>query len=547
MNFADYTFDPMSLKRLLWPHIRFYFQQKQVIYSVLDNVETYVPAGNMLGKDFVAGFIALSFFLTRKGPCRIVTTSAKDDHLRVLWGEINSLIQSSVYPLKQEDGGPLLVNHQDIRIRLPNMSENCPISYLTGLVASPNSIAAMQGHHVAKTGDGIPRTLFISDESSSVPDPYHKMASTWFNRALIIGNTWPCDNFFSRAVKEGDIPKPKLERVPVSVEPVTQKIKYEWKKTYYRKVIKITVEDSPNVIVARKEIAQGLEPTNRMVIPGVKPWDEYQMNLQTWDEVQKTVCLFAEFYEGIDVRLFPKEWLALAAKVHSYAHFPVVSSAARQALKRGMGVDPAEGGDSTTWCIGDEIGILDLVSMKTPDTSVIIPTTLTLLKKWKVQPEDTLFDRGGGGKQVADMLRSQGYPVRTIGFGEAITPPLKYRVGLPEKKEVREEKTTYFNKRAEMYGKARLLFDPVARGGEDKVFSLPDTPQYAELRRQLLLIPLLYNSEGVLKMLPKSKPAGSISKEKTLTDIIGHSPDEADAFVLFLHALTGKKIKVGGN
>ncbi len=196
------TLDPVKFKNMLWPGVTFYKQQLEVIYSVIDNDETFVPAGNMLGKDFVAGFIAVYFFMTRQ-PCRIVTTSAKDDHLRVLWGEINRFIQTARYSLNVEQGGPLIVNHQDIRKM--HKGQRCPISYMTGLVASQNSIAAMQGHHIAKTGDGIPRTLFISDESSSVPDDYYKMASTWMNRALIIGNTWDCSNFFFRGVTQGDL------------------------------------------------------------------------------------------------------------------------------------------------------------------------------------------------------------------------------------------------------------------------------------------------------------------------------------------------------
>src|SRR6516165_73934 len=84
--------DPLKLGRILWPDVRFYKQQEEIIHSVLWNDETYVPAGNMLGKDFVAGFIAVTFFLifpeSKQQHTRVITTSVKDDHLRVLWGEI---------------------------------------------------------------------------------------------------------------------------------------------------------------------------------------------------------------------------------------------------------------------------------------------------------------------------------------------------------------------------------------------------------------------------------------------------------------------------
>ena len=42
--------DPLKLGRILWPQYDFYNKQRQVIYSVQQNDETHVPAGNMLGR-----------------------------------------------------------------------------------------------------------------------------------------------------------------------------------------------------------------------------------------------------------------------------------------------------------------------------------------------------------------------------------------------------------------------------------------------------------------------------------------------------------------
>lgn len=41
--------NPSTLSKLLWPDVRFYRQQREIIQSVDDNDETFVPAGNMLG------------------------------------------------------------------------------------------------------------------------------------------------------------------------------------------------------------------------------------------------------------------------------------------------------------------------------------------------------------------------------------------------------------------------------------------------------------------------------------------------------------------
>lgn len=193
--------DPFKLKRVLWPDVYFYDKQCEVIQSVWDNDETYVPAGNMLGKDFVAGFITLAFFLTRY-PCRIVTTSVDNVQLEsVLWGEIRRFIQNSAIPLEHTRGGPLVVNH--LHLRRIIRGQMCGLSYCIGRVAAKGE--GMLGHHIAETGDGIPRTLLIVDEASGVDDLIYERASTWAKRMLIIGNPYPCTNFFYKGVKAGDL------------------------------------------------------------------------------------------------------------------------------------------------------------------------------------------------------------------------------------------------------------------------------------------------------------------------------------------------------
>ena len=159
----------------------------------MDNSETIVVAGNMLGKDFVAGFICLWFFLVHR-EVRVVTTSVKDDHLRVLWGEIGRFIRTCQAPLNVERGGPLVVNHRDVR--KVRHGEVCPISYMRGMVSESGE--GMAGHHAA-------HTLFVIDEASGVDDVVYQAGSTWAARKLIFGNPNPCENFFRRMVRDGDL------------------------------------------------------------------------------------------------------------------------------------------------------------------------------------------------------------------------------------------------------------------------------------------------------------------------------------------------------
>lgn len=193
--------DPVKFVKLLWPDITLYDKQQEVLYSLRDNYETFVPAANMMGKDFVSGLAALWFFITRT-PCRVVTTSADFSQLEsVLWGEIRRFIQTSKYPLESDKGGPLLVNHLHIRKVVKNRV--CGLSYLIGRVAAKGE--GMLGHHIAATGDGVPRTLMLIDEASGVDDMTYERSDTWAHRKLIIGNCYPTSNFFFRGVTGGDL------------------------------------------------------------------------------------------------------------------------------------------------------------------------------------------------------------------------------------------------------------------------------------------------------------------------------------------------------
>jgi hypothetical protein len=320
---------------------------------------------------------------------------------------------------------------------------------------------------------------------------------------------------------------------------------------HYRKVIKIKAADSPNVRLGLEEVAKGLKPSHREVCPGVVSFAKYLKRREMWDKVQQCIKLDAEFWEGAEALLFPPEWLDLAEAR--------ADSLARQRLKRrakGLGVDPAEGGDSTVWAVVDELGLIELLSMKTPNTATIPNQTLALMRKYDLRPEQVCFDRGGGGKQHADRMEAQGYRVRSVGFGETIAIPPRYGAVLPpERLDAAEEKYAYKNRRAEMYGRLSMRLEPreetpVDQDGTDthvfSPFALPR--EYTELRRQLALMPKWYDEEGRLYLPPKQRRTDqrkgrmddADSTTVTLNQILGCSPDEADALVLAVHAMEGR-------
>ena len=190
--------DPVRLAADLWPEVVFYRKQLEVIYSVERNAETYVTAGNKLGKDFVAGFICLSLFLRslRAGrTCRIVTTSVAEHHLKVLWAEIARFASTCRSPLLAEDGGPLGLYHLEIR-RASEASAKNPMSYLVGRVSQRGE--GLAGHHADIT-------LFVADEASGIADVAYEMSQGWAKRMLIFGNPNNTSNFFRKGVEAGDL------------------------------------------------------------------------------------------------------------------------------------------------------------------------------------------------------------------------------------------------------------------------------------------------------------------------------------------------------
>lgn len=297
---------------------------------------------------------------------------------------------------------------------------------------------------------------------------------------------------------------------------------------YYRRVIRIRATDSPNVKLGLAQVEAGLAPTHETVVPGVLTYSEYLNRRANWDKIKQCVSLDAEFYEGAELLLFPPDWLNAAEER--------ARSLPRNRKAKAGGCDPAEGGDSTCMAAVDEYGLIDLVSKKTPNTDLIAQEAIAFMRKHDIPPLKFCFDRGGGGKQHADRLRGMGYPVRSVGFGESLAPDPRYgKAPVRIRKEDKEGRYEYVNRRAQMYGELSEALDPGLPGVR---FAIP--AEYEELRRQLAPMPKLYDKEGRLFMLPKNKrnpdPANP-STEKTLVELIGCSPDEADSVVLAYHAM----------
>lgn len=491
--------DPFKLARLLWPDRNFYSKEREIVMSVWDNRTTVVPAAHKMGKDFTAGFICVVFPLTRH-PVRVVNSSVDGPQLEgVLWGEMRNWAQTSRIPLDAERGGPFVMNHMHWRKLW--CGELCGLSYVKGRVAQLGE--GMSGHHIAKTGDGVPRTLAVADECSGMDKVTLAKMDEWMDRKLLIGNCYECDNEFKWAVEGKPGTEDRGGDIPDEDRP----------GKYIRKIIRIEALDSPNVQLGLAEKAAGLKPSNRIVVPGVLPYEDYVVACKTWDPVKQSIGLGARFWKGKEVKLYPTTWLDRAERLHE------IRKSKKRRQGKALGCDSAEGGDNTCIVVVDAYGVVEWLSLKTPNTAQVVREVKAMMRRHGISDEFVAFDAGGGGKQHAQRMQEEGYQVRFVAFGgrPAETPGVGIGRG------------TYTTRRSQMYGDLRDLLDPQYNYDG---FAIPR--EFGELRLQMEPIPLLYDGEGRLLIPSKRKAKRG---QPSLVELIGHSPDELDATALAVHAM----------
>ncbi len=507
----DYTEDPLGFISLCWPKLRLYPKQAAVIESVVDNKETFVPAANETGKSLIASLAALWFFQSRQ-PARVIVISATEVNLKnVLWREMSYRISES------ELRFPVHINSKRVDRWLDPLGKRIDErSYILGQVT--NQPDSFQGHHLPHD---IPRVLLIAEEASGIEDIYYEAATAWAHRMLIIGNPLNTTNFFYFKSRSGDVEDPS------------------GKDNLLRKVMHISAEDTPNVIMGHKWVEAGKQGQPPVLIEGLLAWHEYLTRKHEYDEPIATARLYGQFYTGSRAMMFPEEWLQKSADI---AKGLINYEVKREALA--MGIDTGAGRDESVWTIIDKMGIMRQIAMKTPDTMKIYDVTIDMMTEYGLSPWQVCIDYGGGGKQIADALQRSGYRIHRVHFGSS--PSMKPTRAKSKREDFNIHRQAYKNKRAEMYGRLRLWLRPDRQEGQFAL--LPsDDGNWSMLEEELRVVPLTYDPEGKLFVIPKDKnPTVMVNSEQlTLKKLLGRSPDRSDSLVLALEALVNQK-SMGG-
>ena len=503
--------DPLKFVAAVWPDIRLYKQQAEVLESLRYNYETTVHAANEVGKDFTASIGVVWWYCSRR-PARVVTSSSGETQLKsILWTEIRERISTARIDLG--------LQVQNLRITR-NRPDGTPddLSYVIGHVTK--TVENFQGHHLPHD---VPRVLAVFDECSGIADEFHTACESWAHAILNIGNPMNTTNYFYRTCKAGDVEDPAGRGGLLS------------------KVIHISGDDSPNVQVGKLREAQGIPGPHPIVIPGVLSYDEYIRRQLKWDKVKRRVRLEGLFFTGDSALLLPPDWLDASEEAMRRLLAPGVwdNDNPRQVNPGtvGMGVDCGAGRDLSCWTVLDRLGVLHQHAIPTPDTYKITTTTIGLIERFKIPPERVCFDAGGGGKQIVDHLRATTpyKNIRSIMFGSSATPPPQKKTrGRDEKVTVKEDSWVYKNKRAEMHGILRTWLDPFLN---EQPFAIPE--ELYQLREDLCQLPIWFDEGGRMFLPPKdTKPGTKENPDQiTIKKLIGRSPDRGDSLVLGIYAL----------
>jgi len=165
---------------------KLWYRQREILDSVWQYQQTYVPTGNSVGKTWLAGRLALAFFYCwawTQERVRVIIVGAKFDQLRMqTWAEVRAAYTNSKFPL----GG-------DLRARELFLNPQSQDSYVGIFGTDKDSPERIQGFHA-------PHLLIISEESSSlegqIAEALESCCTSANSHMLFIGNPLHNHGFF---------------------------------------------------------------------------------------------------------------------------------------------------------------------------------------------------------------------------------------------------------------------------------------------------------------------------------------------------------------
>ena len=362
----------------------------------------------------------------------------------------------------------------------------------SGITTSPALVEVKSGHHALgysttsverASGQHARHLLVIVEEASGVEDEiWDAIESLGYSRLLAIGNPIRAEGRFVELIRQAE--SDARDGIPPHLA---------------TKAIQIPSTDSPHANWDKSPY--GLAD---------RTWLEASYRRYRRDSLWVRSHIEARIPEVTADQLIPESWLDYAAsqsrppKTFEPGH--PVHATRRLAVDLGEGV----GRDSSCVLVRDDLGILECVV----GNAIGLPEAAAIMKHrgdfYHIPPARMSYDKLGIGKGMPNQLARYGLENAVAYAGEA-SP---------------SDKHGFTNLRSEAAWKLRQRLDPQhvpdmrAPHSSQPPFCIPPAAWWGRLREELR--PLTYECVGKLvKLLPK----------KDWTEILGHSPDIADALI----------------
>lgn len=335
--------DPDYFNRVILGRGPYWWRQREVCQSIVKYRVTAVPAGNGVGKSFLASGI-VPWFATMHPGCKVVVAAPTQSQLAgVLWSELEAAYASAA-----KRGMPLGGRMKSLTWEL---GENWRVEGF-----GQGSVEARSGRHAA-------RLLAVIDEASGVaPSVLEAIDSMNPSHKILFGNPLrPEGRFYEACELSAD--KPHIN------------------------VIRIPSLQSPHIHLDRSPFGMA----DRGWLESVRA--EYGEESIWWKS-----HVLALFPDSATDSLIPKDWLDLAEKtIHVRSGLTRI----------GIDLSKGNGGDKACIVVRDDNGILELVSSNRWDLPATAARAALLREKWNVAPARITYDANGlgdgFGKHLSDV------------------------------------------------------------------------------------------------------------------------------------------------
>lgn len=321
-------------------------RQREIGRAVVDYPIVVVPAGNSVGKSYMAADLVL-WALYRRAHSIVFTSAPSQSQLEgVLWKEVRRSHRKSLIPLGGEitGSGP---------IRL-NLSEDW---FAYGHVS--NSVERMSGHHA---GD----LIAIIDEGSGAPQAvFDAVNSLNPSRLVVMGNPLRPDGQFFELCQRAE----------------------EGAKNI--KLIRVPSTESPHIDLDRSPVGmadRGFLATNR---------EQYGESSLWW--LSHVLALFPG---QADDSLILGAWLNTASKI---LHIP--GGPNRLAIDLAIGNGQ---GDNSVLMVRDDNGLLHLEHSRAWSFEAVATRAALLVQRFNIKHHHVTWDAGGIGADFGNRLKTVG-------------------------------------------------------------------------------------------------------------------------------------------